>query len=364
MENDAHEKLIDWLVTTFRALPGVNTPEFKEVVHFSFTPEEARLAVEMGREGGTLDALAAKTGRNRGDLKALIESMQKKGTLYTEPVSEDPIYRPLGIEYPGLYETAAWADTNTPFGKKLMELWARFKPIYIDKGVSQLDKHSAVWCMVSALPPDAKPEENLFEHVKRNDYFAVSECSCRLMERHAEHGDVCDCIVDCCMAFGTWARWAVEQGHARRITCDEALRILEACEEKGQVHTGLPNLVVCNCCKHACLSFVAQKFGKSHVFLQNHFFASVDPEACIACGACVDRCPADAMQFEETAAVDQTRCIGCGACTTGCAVNAVRMVRRSQEEIERLDLELLEGFVKLMSMTNPDPLMLDAVQNS
>ncbi len=365
MENDIYEKLIEWLVTTFRALPGVNTSEFREIVHFTYTEEEARLALDMGREGGKLDDMTARTGMKKEDLKSLIESMQKKGTIYTEPVSEDPIYRPLGLEYPGLYETSVWADSRTPFGKKLIELWAKFKPVYIEKGVSELGKHGMVWCMVSALPPDARPEENLFEHVKRNDYYAVSECSCRLMERHAEHGDVCDCIVDCCMAFGTWARWAVEQGHARRITRDEALKILDECEKKGQVHTGLPNLTVCNCCKHACLSFVAQKFGRQHVFMQNHFFAVIDSGTCIACGACVERCPAGAMQLdEEVAVVDQTKCIGCGACATGCGADSIRMARRSEDEIARLDGELAEGFLKLISMTMPDPLMLDALQNT
>ena len=364
MDDDVYQKLIDWLVTTFRALPGVDTPEFREIIHFSYTPPEAWLALEMGPEGGNLDALAAKTGMKKEGLKSLIESMQQKGTIYTEPGSENPVYRPLGIEYPGLYETAVWTDPSTPFGKKLMELWGKFKPIYIGKGVSELDKHGMVWCMVSVLPPDAKPEENLFEQVKRNDHFAVFPCACRLLEQHTEHGNVCDCIMDCCLAFGKWARWAVEQGHARRISRDEALEILDACEKKGQVHAGLPNLVVCNCCKHACLSFFAQKFGKPHIFIQNHFFAVVDSETCISCGACVERCLVGAMQLETIAVVDRTRCIGCGACATGCEEHSIRMHRRSEEEIARLDGELAEGFIKLMSMTNPDPLMLEALQNS
>lgn len=364
MEKDVYEKLIEWLVTTFRALPGVDTPEFREIVHFSYTPEEARLALDMGREGGKLDELAARVGMNKEDLKPLIESMQKKGTIYTEPGSGDPAYRPLGLEYPGLYETSAWVDAKSPFGRKLMELWAKFKPVYVEKGVSELGKHGMVWCMVSALPPDARPEENLFEHVRRNDYFAVTECSCRLMEQHAERGEACDCLVDCCLAFGTWARWAVEQGHARALTCDEALKILAQCEERGQVHTGLPNLTVCSCCKHACLSFAARKFGGQHVFMQNHFYAVVDPGACINCGECADRCPVGAMQIvEEAAVVDQTKCIGCGACTTGCAADSVRMARRSEEEIARLDGELAEGFLRLISLTMPDPLMLEALQN-
>ena len=48
MKDDAYEKLIAWLVRTFRALPGIDSPEFRDLIYFSYTPEEARLVVQMG----------------------------------------------------------------------------------------------------------------------------------------------------------------------------------------------------------------------------------------------------------------------------------------------------------------------------
>ena len=161
MEDDAYEKLADWLATTFRGLPAIKKPEFMDLLHFLYTPEEARLALQMGPEGGTLDALATKTGMTREDLKPLIKSMEKKGTLYTEPGSDDPVYRPLGLEVPGLAETAGWGDMNTPFKQELLGLWDKFRPVYINEAISELGQHSRAWCIVSALPPDAKPNENL-----------------------------------------------------------------------------------------------------------------------------------------------------------------------------------------------------------
>lgn len=358
MENDVFEKLADWLVTTFRALPGVKSPELMDIIHFLYTPEEARLALQIGPEGGKLDALVTKTGMGEEHLKPLIKSMEKKGTIYTEPGSNDPTYRPLGIEIPGLAETSGWGDMNTPFKKRLIKLWDKFRPIYINEGVAELGRHLTAWCMVSALPSDAKPEENLFDQIKLTaDYIAVTGCPCRLIEKQAEHGDVCDCIMDCCMSFGELARWAVEQGHARPITQGEAIDILAACEEKGQVHTGLPTAIVCNCCKHACINLYAMKLGKTHAYLQNHFLSVADPETCTSCETCVERCPVGAIQVETTAVVDSAKCIGCGACATGCEEKSIKMVRRSEEEIARLDAEFLEGLVKVVSMTKPDPLV-------
>ena len=36
MEDNVYEKLAEWLATTFRALPGVNGPEFKDLIHFLY----------------------------------------------------------------------------------------------------------------------------------------------------------------------------------------------------------------------------------------------------------------------------------------------------------------------------------------
>lgn len=359
MESDVYERLADWLASTFRGLPGIKKPEFMNLIRFLYTPEEARLALEVGPEGGNLDALAAKTGMTRADLKPLIASMEKKGTIYTEPGSEDPTYRPLGLEVPGLAETSGWGDVNSPFKKELIRLWDKFRPVYINEAIAELGQHTQAWCMVRALPPDAAPEENLYEQIKRTaDSIAVSTCPCRLIEAQGKHGEACDCINDCCMSFGEMARWAIEQGHSRKIRFDEAVAILEACAEKGQVHSGLPGAIVCNCCKHACVNLYAMKMGKTHAYSANHFLSVVDPDLCTSCGTCVERCPVGAVRLEGTAEVDPSKCIGCGACAVGCEEQATRMARRSEEEIARLDAEFMETFGKVISKTRPDPLVM------
>lgn len=361
MAEDIYEKLIGWLITTFRALPGINTPEFRELVCANYTPEEALLALQMGPEGGTLDELADRINRKKDDLKPLLKSMAEKGTLYIQPDSPDPLYRPLGVELPGMLETAAWGNRNTPFEKRLLELWGKFKPIYINEAIAKLGKHNVAWCAVKALPPDAGPKENLFEQVKKADYIAVSMCSCRKIEQHTDHGDLCDCLVECCMSFRELARWAVEQGHGRHIQPDEALHILAQCEEKGQVHMGTPGTLICNCCNHACVNFCAQKYGLPHSFNKNHFFAEIDPLTCTSCEICIERCPVGAIKMEDTAVLTQSECIGCGACAAGCPADSIKMVRRSAEDIAFVNHEAAEGFNRMMTMTRMDPLIYKAV---
>jgi Na+-translocating ferredoxin:NAD+ oxidoreductase subunit B len=358
---------MEWLVTTFRALPGINSQEFRDLVYFSYTPEEAQLVVQMGPDGGSLDELVAKTGMKKEDLKALIESMREKGTMYTEPGSKNPTYRPLGMELPGLIESQAYRDPTTPFMKKLFELWGKFKPIYVGEGISPLGKSNTAWCQIGALPPDAKPEENVIEQLKavKDLYIAVTMCPCRQIEHHGTTHDACDCIMECCMPQGEFGRWAVEQGYARHITLDEAVKVIKICEEKGQLLMGTPGLVLCNCCKHGCIQLYAQQLGKPHVFAQNHFYALVDSATCTSCEACVERCSVNAIKMDDAVAVvDQMKCIGCGACVTGCSVSAIRIVRRSAEEIARLDGELRESVDKMLSMTKLDPLVLKVLSGA
>jgi Pyruvate/2-oxoacid:ferredoxin oxidoreductase delta subunit len=285
--------------------------------------------------------------------------MEKKGTLYTEPGSDDPVYRPLGLEVPGLAETSGWGDMSTLFKQQLLGLWDKFRPVYINEAISELGQHNRAWCIVRALPPDAKPDENLYEVLRRTtDCAAVSGCPCRLIERHGDHGDACDCPTDCCMAFGDMARWAVEQGHSRPVTVNEAIEILEACAEAGTVHTGLPGVILCNCCKHACVNLYAMKLGKMHTYSKNHFFSLADSDTCTSCGTCAEACPVGAIQIEKTAVVDQDRCIGCGVCAAKCEEKSIRMFRRSEEEIARLDAEFMGVFANVVSRSKPDPLVM------
>jgi NAD-dependent dihydropyrimidine dehydrogenase PreA subunit len=52
-----------------------------------------------------------------------------------------------------------------------------------------------------------------------------------------------------------------------------------------------------------------------------------DPERCLACGTCVERCPPTALEIGENdlPVVDLNRCFGCAACATGCQQEAILM---------------------------------------
>ena len=53
--------------------------------------------------------------------------------------------------------------------------------------------------------------------------------------------------------------------------------------------------------------------------------ATIDPEACIACGRCVEVCRFEAVLAGDTYRVDSLACEGCASCFYQCSANAIRM---------------------------------------
>lgn len=45
-------------------------------------------------------------------------------------------------------------------------------------------------------------------------------------------------------------------------------------------------------------------------------------DECIACGACADGCPVEAISDGEKYVIDADKCIDCGACADTCPVGA------------------------------------------
>lgn len=60
--------------------------------------------------------------------------------------------------------------------------------------------------------------------------------------------------------------------------------------------------------------------------------AVVDPEACVACGACSEVCPTSAIAMLDVAQVAVSRCTGCGACVQACPNEAIHLESTASQE--------------------------------
>ena len=133
-------------------------------------------------------------------------------------------------------------------------------------------------------------------------------------------------------------QYMVKQGLGRRVSAEEALKILKKANREGLVHA-IENHsgrldVLCNCCEDCCIWFqLIYKAKHPNTLAKSNYFAEVDPEKCIACGICTIRCPMHAIAVKrnkESAKVKKNRCIGCGVCHPTCAGDAIRLVKRDK----------------------------------
>lgn len=50
---------------------------------------------------------------------------------------------------------------------------------------------------------------------------------------------------------------------------------------------------------------------------------TVDSGLCVACGACAEVCPQDAIAIEDISVIDASKCVDCGACVDECPAGAI-----------------------------------------
>lgn len=330
-ENDVYQQLAD-MIDEEDVVGIQKTPAVLKVLSLQFTPEEARLALQVHLTGAKLDEIAERSGIKKEKLKKLLNTMADKGTMFIEPGKEDPTYKVVGASAPGLTETGLWGNIKYPF---TVELGKALYPVLKEWSEEKLCKlgfpFAPVWAGILALPDDVQPSENLAEVIRDAGHWSVSPCPCRLSHWLVDPGNHCEHILETCIHTGDLSRWAVEHGMARELSYDEVVELLRECNRDGLVHTLDINSVICNCCDDCCAIFHGHKLG-APTFIPSHFMAQVDEETCNACKTCAERCPVGAIEVDDFSSVNQDICLGCGVCVPTCKTKSMKLVRRPQPE--------------------------------
>ena len=139
---------------------------------------------------------------------------------------------------------------------------------------------------------------------KYEGHIGVGRCSCRASRKVLGEG-VADDDYGWCIGVGDFADYCRETGKGHDITYEEAMAILQRAEENGFVHQ-ITNIDgenkifgICNCNVNICNALRTSQLFNTPNMSRSAYVAHVDKEKCVACGRCVEYCPAGAVRLGQ-----------------------------------------------------------------
>ena len=291
-----------------------NDPEYWGLAGV-LTDEEAELAVKLGvRKPKTLAEIVKLSGLEEKKCEALLEEMSRKGLLeynWENPKHEKQYVLPMYV--PGCAEffnmNANILDSNPEMGtffEHMSRLPLEKITPFVPEGGAGIGMH--VIPVEKAI--EMENESVDLEHISHwlNKYegkYAASPCSCR--RSRLTHGEGCaDDPEGWCIAVGDMADYVVEtQKDGRYIDKAEALEILKAAEDNGFVHqiTNIDGVnkifAICNCNVNVCYALRTSQLFNTPNMSRSAYVAKVEKANCVACGKCVEFCPAGAVKLGQ-----------------------------------------------------------------
>ena len=347
-EDSAYKALREFLDRFPLGYPATESGVEIEILKWLFTPEEAGVAILLSPLPEEAAHIAARAGRDPGELEELLESMSRKGLVFRSRREGKTLFNTAPFMI-GLYEYSV-----DRMDEELAALYKEYyEAVYLEEMASSGVPGFRVFPVGESIRADLTlyPFLDLVEEVKAARIISVADCICRKEARLTGGG--CDHPMETCLSFGAAAEYYIENGIGREISAAEAIKILEEADKAGLVHAGvntrhLSN--ICNCCPCCCASMkgITREGMDKHLFLNAIFEAVVDEDACTACAECLERCPVGAIAVDDTAVVDRERCLGCGLCTGTCPSDAITVSLREdlEEPFDRvlnLGLAVMEG---------------------
>lgn len=291
-----------------------NDPEYWGLAGV-LSDEEAELALKLGvRKPKTLPEIVKLSGMEEKKCEALLEEMSRKGLLeynWENAAHEKQYVLPMYV--PGCAEffnmNAKILESNPEMGtffEHMSRLPLEKITPFVPEGGAGIGMH--VIPVEKAI--EMENESVDLEHIsywlsKYEGKYAASPCSCR--RSRLTHNEGCaDDPEGWCIAIGDMADYVVEtQKDGRYITKEEALDIFRQAEENGFVHQ-ITNIdgkdkifAICNCNVNVCYALRTSQLFNTPNMSRSAYIAKVEKQNCVACGKCVEVCPAGAVKLGQ-----------------------------------------------------------------
>ena len=342
MTQEVYNRLAEALNIRSMVYPSVPCEEFYVLAEELFTLEQAEIAASMPIEPVSAEKLAAKM--KVSDVVGLIrqlDAMADRGLVRVKETDSERLYELMPL-VPGIIELQFMHGRMDKRTKRLAQLFKSYgkavkNMLPAAPTTAAIEKPKTRTIVVNQEihgKTTVLPYDEVVKLIDKTEYIAAGTCVCR------HQGDILDRPCDkpkdnLCMIFGPSAQFAQRYGFVNLISREEARRRLDEAEEAGLVHNYANSQdryidLLCNCCGcHCFLLRAAKRSPLPSEFVIANWVINIDDDACVGCGACIDRCWMEALRINGDLVVrDSNRCIGCGICRCVCPSDAMKLIRR------------------------------------
>ena len=279
------------------------------------TDEMAEVALKMKvRKPMTFEQMLKATGKEEKKLQELLDEMSRVGLIeynWENPKREKQYVLPMFV--PGSAEFTNMNKQQLEEHPELGRFFERMSRLPLEK-VTPMVPPGGAGIGMHVIPVEKAIEmENQsidIEHIshwlkKYDGKYAASPCSCRMSRQTYDEG-CADDPEDWCIAVGDMADYVVETNKGGRyITYDEVMEILKRAEDNGFVHQ-ITNIdgenkifAICNCTVNVCYALRTSQLFNTPNMSRSAYVARVETQDCVACGRCVEYCPAGAVKLGQ-----------------------------------------------------------------
>lgn len=304
--------ITDRLHAKLKGVTG-NDPEYWGLAGL-VTDEMAEIALKMGvRKPKTLPELVKLTGKDPAYLEKILNEMAYIGLIeynWENPRREKQYVLPMFV--PGSAEFFNMRKEQVDEHPEVAAFFENMTRLPLEK-VAPMVPPGGAGIGMHVIPVEKAIEAEThsadIEHIsywlkKYDGKYAKSMCSCRMSR--AKLGEGCgDDPESWCIAVGDMADYIVETGRGQYITYDEVMDILKQAEDNGFVHQ-ITNIdgenkifAICNCNVNVCYALRTSQLFNTPNLSRSAYVARVDSRKCVACGRCVEHCPAGAVKLGQ-----------------------------------------------------------------
>ena len=278
------------------------------------TDEMADVALKMKvRKPMTLPQLVKATGKSAEELEPLLYQMSYIGLLEYNWENERrekqyvlPMFVPGSAEFFNMQKHQIDEHPEvTAFFERMTFLPLEHITAMVPPGGAGIGMHVIPVEKAIETENQSVDIEHISHWLKKYDgKYAASPCSCRMSR--AKLGEGCgDDPEDWCIGVGDMADYLVETKKGHYVDYDEVLRILKRAEDNGFVHQ-ITNIdgenkifAICNCNVNICNALRTSQLFNTPNMSRSAYVAKVQAENCVACGRCVEHCPAGAVKLGQ-----------------------------------------------------------------